>query len=315
MTPDLFEHDLADIPARLRDLGHSLRHADPWSDAVSRSPLVTGMGSSAYAGRTAAGWLRARRAFVIDELATTDPGWPGGQGSSAVLVSASGSSAETLDRSRRLGAGTQRIALVNRTDSPLTKASDVIVDMRAGDESGGVACRTYRHTLALLLAFAEDRSLVADACDRGADLTQDLLGDRSWLEAVDDVLSPVETTYWIAPENRIGSALQSALMVREIPRRPAVGCETGDWSHVDVYLTLTTDYRCVVFTGSPWDEQAAEWMRKRGTRVVSVGTPLDVPGEVHLPLAAEPFVRMLVEPLVAELLALRWWRRNPVEVL
>ena len=314
MTPDLFEQDLAVIPARLRDLGGALDAADPWHETVSRSPLVSGMGSSAYAGRTTAGWLRARGAYVIDELATTDPGWPGGEGTTAVLVSASGSSAETLDRSRRLRAGTQRIALVNRTDSPLAKVSDVIIDMMAGDESGGVACRTYRHTLALLLAFAENRSVVGRACQRAANVTQSLLADQSWLEAVDRVLSPVDTTYWIAPENRIGSALQSALMAREIPRRAAVGCETGDWSHVDVYLTLTTDYRCVVFTGSPWDEQAADWMRKRGTRVVSVGTPLDVPGEVHVPLAEEPFVRMLVEPLIAELLALRWWRRNPVEV-
>ena len=48
-------------------------------------------------------------------------------------------------------------------------------------------------------------------------------------------------------------------MLREGPRRPAVGCETGDWSHVDVYLTKTTDYRLLVFAGSPWEEQMAEW--------------------------------------------------------
>ena len=48
-------------------------------------------------------------------------------------------------------------------------------------------------------------------------------------------------------------------MLREGPRLAAVGCETGDWSHVDVYLTKTTDYRLLVFAGSDWEPQLAEW--------------------------------------------------------
>jgi len=28
-----------------------------------------------------------------------------------------------------------------------------------------------------------------------------------------------------------------------------VGTETGDWSHVEVYLTTTLDYRALVFSG------------------------------------------------------------------
>jgi fructoselysine-6-P-deglycase FrlB-like protein len=247
-------------------------------------------------------------------MASTDPGWPGGEGTSAVLISASGGSAETLERAERLLPGTQRVALVNSEDSALAREADVVVPMSAGDETGEVACRTYRHTIALLLAMGEDRRRIAQDCREAAALTRSLLADLAWLDAIDEVLAPAETTYWIAPESRIGSALQSALMVREIPRRRAVGCETGDWSHVDVYLTLTTDYRCVVFTGSRWDDQAADWLRKRGSRVVSVGQPLALPGELHLPLAGSPIARMLAEPLIAESLALRWWRRNPVEV-
>ena len=314
MHPDLFERDLAAIPERLRGLGASLADADPWTALVSRDPLMSGMGSSAYAARTTAGWIRAAGVCAIDELATTDPGFPGGPGTSAILVSASGSSAETLDRSGRLRSGTQRVALVNRLDSPLAAQADLVIDMLAGPEDGGVACRTYRHSLALLLALAGNRAAIARSCQDAADTAAELLRDPSWLDPIDELLAPVGTTYWIAPESRIGSAMQSALMIRETPRRPAVGCETGDWSHVDVYLTLTTDYRCVLFTGSAWDAQATDWLRKRHSRVVSVGEPLGLPGEVHLPLHGDPLTRMLVEPLVAELLALRWWRRDPVEV-
>lgn len=315
MRPDLFAHDIEAVPERLGDLAARLQSTDPWARLDSTQPLLTGMGSSAYAARTTAGWLRARGIDAVVELASTDPGWPGGEGTSAVLVSATGGSAETLARAQLLREGTQRVALVNRPDSALAQQADLVVPMHAGDEASGVACRTYRHTLALLLAMGGDRSELAESCSHAARLTHDLLADQGWLESVDDLLDPAETTYWIAPESRIGSALQSALMIREVPRRPAVGCETGDWSHVDVYLTLTTDYRCVIFTGSRWDAQAAEWLLARGSRVISVGDPLGIPGELHLPLPGSPVTRMLTEPLIAELLALRWWHRDPVEVL
>lgn len=314
MRPDSFEADIAAIPQHLDDLAARLDEADPWALLQSRSPLLTGMGSSAYAARTAAGWLRAAGVDAVVEIASTDPGWPGGDGASAVLVSATGRSAETLNRAERLLPGTQRVALVNRVDSLLAREADLVVSMSAGEEVGEVACRTYRHSLALMLALGEDRSHLAEECRAAAAATRELLGALAWLDPIDEVLDPGDTTYWIAPESRIGSALQSALMIREIPRRRAVACETGDWSHVDVYLTLTTDYRCVIFTGSRWDEQAAEWLRKRGSHVVSVGTPLNVPGEVNLPFEGGHFARMLTETLIAELIALRWWRKDPVEV-
>jgi len=314
MKPDLFEQDLLDIPSRLHDLADRLDADDPWAALTSRDVLLSGMGSSQYAARTAAGWLRHAGAQIADEIASTDPGWLGGPDTSAVLISASGGSAETLDRSARLADGTQRVALVNTIESALARQADVVVPMWAAPEPGEVACRSYRHTVALLLAMGLPRQQIAAACRAAAERTAALLADTSWIDAVDDVLAPAETTYWIAPASRIGSALQSALMMREVPRRPAVGCETGDWSHVDVYLTLTTDYRCVVFTGSRWDAQAADWLTKRGSAVFCVGDPLGVPGEGVLPMPSDPVIRMLCEPIVAELLALRWWRRNPIEV-
>lgn len=312
MKPDLVEQDLLAIPDRLGQLARHLEHDNPWPPLAPEGPLLSGMGSSQYAARTVSGWLHAAGVNAMDEIASTDPAWPGGDGGCAILISASGGSAETLDRMERLSSGTQRIALVNSLDSALARHADVVVDMLAGPEDGEVACRTYRHTLALLLALALPRREVAAACRAAAQRTEELLADSTWLDRVDEVLSPAATTYWIAPESRIGSALQSALMVREIPRRPAVGCETGDWSHVDVYLTLTTDYRCVVFTGSRWDAQAADWLSRRGSEVVCVGEGIGIPGETTVPMPADPLVRMLCEPLVAELLALRWWRRDPV---
>ena len=75
----------------------------------------------------------------------------------------------------------------------------------------------------------------------------------------------------LAPAERTSSAQQGALMVREGPRRRADACETGDWSHVDVYLTKTLDYRAIVFTGSRRDADAARWLEQGGSTIVAVG--------------------------------------------
>ena len=70
-----------------------------------------------------------------------------------------------------------------------------------------------------------------------------------WLDDAVAELAGPDGTWLISPLERWSSAMQGALMLREVPRRPAVGCETGEWSHVDVYLTKTLDYRAIVFTG------------------------------------------------------------------
>lgn len=98
-------------------------------------------------------------------------------------------------------------------------------------------------------------------------------------------------------------------MLREGPRLPAVGCETGDWSHVDVYLTKTTDYRLLVFAGSEWEPQLAEWTTARGSTVIGVGG--NVPGaqyNLRYPGDSDDVVRLLSEVLVPELIAARAWQ-------
>ena len=71
MKPDLFEQDLLDIPSRLNELADRLDADNPWAALASRDLLLSGMGSSQYAARTAAGWLRHAGAQVTDEIAST----------------------------------------------------------------------------------------------------------------------------------------------------------------------------------------------------------------------------------------------------
>jgi glutamine---fructose-6-phosphate transaminase (isomerizing) len=248
----------------------------------------------------------------VAELASAEFTWPPSPDLLVVAISASGSSAETLHAVER-HAGTSRVvALTNTSSAPLHEIADAVVDMAAGAEAGGVACRSFRHTIAALLVL--EAQLVGTAAPitavrRAAAATEYLLDRRdAWLPETIDALATPDGTWFLAPVERLASALQGALMVREGPRRRADACETGDWSHVDVYLTKTLDYRAVVFTGSRHEAAAADWMRQRRSTSVAVGGAF--PGsrvEVRYPGDDEPTVALLTEVVVAELVAASWW--------
>ena len=97
-------------------------------------------------------------------------------------------------------------------------------------------------------------------------------------------------------------------MLRAGPRLPAIACETGDWSHIDVYLTKTTDYRMLLLPGSVWEPQLLDWCQQRGSTVVAAGG--DVPGAaftLRYTRDGDDDVRLLAEPLITELLAAQAW--------
>ena len=101
---------------------------------------------------------------------------------------------------------------------------------------------------------------------------------------------------------------ESVEATEHLPRLPAVGYETGDWSHVDVYLTKTTDYRMLLLGGSRWEPQLLEWTGSRGTTVVGLGA--EVPGAaftLRYRHDGNDDVRLLTETLVGELVAGHAW--------
>jgi fructoselysine-6-P-deglycase FrlB-like protein len=312
MDPSLFLADLERIPTTLPAQAAQLRDERPWAsltDGVERV-LLAGMGSSWFAAQIAALRLRRRGIAAVAELASTEASWPSARGTLTIAISASGGSAETLAFAE---AYPDVVALTNDETSTITRSAAAVVPMLAGPEPGGVACRTYRHTLLALLALEEELTgtdlRLLERAGRAAAATGHLLDTRdAWLPEVLDRLDGPHGVYSLAPAERIGSALQSALMVREGPRRPADGCETGDWSHVDVYLTKTLDYRALVLTGSRYDAPASRWMIDRGTTAVAVGGAFDAATTtVRYEGDDDPLVAALTEVLVAELVAAAWW--------
>jgi glucosamine 6-phosphate synthetase-like amidotransferase/phosphosugar isomerase protein len=318
VNPDGFAADLARKPDVLGRLAGRLRAGNPWAAVVPPDigrVVLLGMGSSAYAGSVAAARMRARGVVAASELASSSllPDW--GPDTLVVATSATGGSVETLDALRRLPAEVTTVALTNTAGSAITESCDAIVELVAEPEGGGVACRSYQHTLALLIALelhltGRDIAHVVAPIEKAAEASARLLDtEATWRPRVAELLLGPAGTHLAAPAHRLSSAQQGALMLREGPRRAAVGCETGDWSHVDVYLTKTTDYRLLVFAGSPWEEQMAEWTTLRGSTVVGVGGI--VPGaqfEVRYPGDDDDDVRLLTEVLVPELIAARAWQ-------
>ena len=343
MDPDLFLDDIERKPQVLRTLADLIDGgALQWP--IFRPPsrvVLIGIGSSFYAATAAAQRLRVAGVDAVAESSAAESIGPIGPGELVIGISAGGESIET-NRLFAAAGGGRRIAVTNSPGSGIsriaaatgTPASVSTIDIHADDERGGVACRTYVHTVVALLAL--ERQLVAAPTGghgvvegqsmsdqhpdsdlarivrRAADATESLLERRDrWLDSAVELLAGPNGTWLLAPLERVSSALQGALMMREGPRRAAVGCETGDWSHVHVYLTSTLDYRALIVAGSRWDRQAAEWLSKRRSTVVSIGG--DFPGSlltIDYPGSDDPLVALLTETIVAELIAASLWRQR-----
>lgn len=328
MDTTAFRRDLELIPEHLDALaGHlegmvrapALGAGTPGGgERVPGRVLVLGMGSSAYAASRVTALARRLGAAATTELASFATPVPPAEDLTVVAVSATGRSVEVLAAVEPY-AGTGRLVAVTNDDaSPLAALADRVVLLHAGTERSGVSARTYRHTLAVLPALLAPWAPgladgLPDAVRRAAAASSSLLErEGQWAEALADHLLGPDGTYLLAPAERLCSAQQGALMLREVPRRPAVACEVGDWSHVDVYLTRTLDYRALLYAGSRWQEQALEWMARRRTPFAVVGG--DVAGAsvaVRFPDDDDATVAALTEPLVADLVAERWRVADP----
>lgn len=316
MDPKLFSEDLGRKPEVLQKLTTLLQADNPWTNLginIDSQVIFLGMGSSHYASSVAARRLRAKGINAIAELASNELLPLISSSTIVIAVSASGTSVETLYAVQRFSGKVPTICLTNSPDSAISKACDTTVLLHAEPEIGGVACRTFTHTLAIYLAL-EDFLFPIDGylkktLDSAVKAHTFLLENRDrWLPIAKEVLMGGTAANFVAPASRLSSALQSALMLREGPRIPSVGCETGDWSHVDVYLTKTQDYRLMLFVGSPWEPKLMKWCKERGSRVIAVGGEIDgADFTIRYPGDDLPDVPLLVESFLAELIASEIW--------
>jgi glucosamine--fructose-6-phosphate aminotransferase (isomerizing) len=315
-----FYDDLVRIPEKLSALADLAKTGLPGLDELPRASriLILAMGSSAYAAETVARDARAAGMSVTAELASASVLPAPSPELLTIAVSATGGSVEVLAAAAPYAGAGRLLAITNNADSAIATLADHVVELSAGIEVSGISARTFRHTFVVLAEVLaalgaqfswSPAAVAAAAAEANAALLE---SSGAWLAPVSATLLGPSGTFVIAPADRHSSAQQASLMMREVPRRPAWGSETGDWSHVDVYLTKTLDYRALLFAGSAWDEQALQWMAERGSTLVAVGRDIEqAMYSVRYPGDDDRMTAALSEMLVAELVAWDWFSADP----
>ena len=311
MNSEGFLADILAEPEALRRVAE--HHGDARLDRLLDRPrlLFVGMGSSRFAALNAVADLRARGLDAYAELASTGSPQPPSAGTACILISASGNSAETLEALRRHRRRSSAVVVTNAPMSELASRADISVDVLAGPEKGGVACRSFACTQAVLALMC---GASADRIRRAAEAVQSLIESRGvWLSDLTSLAEAARGVWVSGPAERIGTVEQSALMLREGPRIIADACETGDWLHVDVYLTKRPGYLLLLHAGSAFDAEVAGWRREREFDLITVGGEVaGATGAVGFPGSDDPVVASIAGTVVAELLAAELWRRHPI---
>jgi fructoselysine-6-P-deglycase FrlB-like protein len=261
---------------------------------------LSGLGSSRYAALVVAGSLRAAGSSAWVEYASTST--PSVPADDLVLVgiSASGRTREVLDAARRHKGRSLVVGVTNDPDSALAEMADLVVPLLAGEETAGIACRTYRATIAAValltgaLAGPDELRPIVDG------LTAAVIDHGPWLERSADVLDGAASIDVLADASLLGLAEQAALMLREAPRLPARAYDTGDWLHTGVYLAFP-GHRALLFPGAAADDEVSETVRRRGGEVLIVPRSGDA--------VPDPIGRAIVDSIVAERLAVELWGR------
>jgi glucosamine 6-phosphate synthetase-like amidotransferase/phosphosugar isomerase protein len=316
VNPELFLADVLSAPERLAGTLDAYDAPDGPLERLAAASVdrvvLIGMGSSRFAALTASALLRSRVIPAWAEYASSAVPSPPAGGTLAVGISASGATSETVAALERHAGTSTTVAVTNVPGSAIEGPADVVLPLHSGPEPGGVACVSFQATLAVLLLLAGQLGEGDDvgvgglrpAVEQATSLRD---GRGGWLDEVAALVAGGELTQAVAPSHRLSSALQSALMLREGPRLNASAAETGDWLHVDVYLTKRPGYRTLLYTGSAFDDGVLEWATSRSSPVIAIGEPrAGAAAYVPLPPATEA-VRALVETGVAELVAARLW--------
>ena len=266
-----------------------------------------GMGSSAFAAQSIVTRLQACGTNATFTLSSNPTPPQASTAKTLIAISATGNSVETNAAFDAARGYKEKIWVSNAA-----ARGSLTVAMNAGSETGGVASLSYLATHVALLRLSESLGCIT-GLEKSINLAADAIADiysrkEVWLpELINHIKSPTGS-YYIAPADRLCNAQQSALMMRESPRLPSVACETGDWSHIDVYLTKTLDYRAILFPGSIWEDQLFKWTQERGTKVLTIG--FDHPHattSLRYKNDSDPLVRLLAETTFAEILAQHLW--------
>jgi glucosamine--fructose-6-phosphate aminotransferase (isomerizing) len=222
------------------------------------------------------------------------------QNTLAIAISQSGQSPDVVEPVRyfREG-GATTIALVNETESPLARAAEWTMPLRAGREQSVAATKSFIASLVagarLVANWENDPDLLA-----GLDALPEALQAAStadWSAAI-EVLAPARNIMVVGRGTGFPIALEAALKFKETSALQAEAFSGAEIKHGPMAL-IEDGYPLLVFaTRGPAQAgllQLATDMRGRGARVL-LAAPADVAErDLTLPVAATPDL----DPIVA----------------
>jgi len=263
-----------------------------------RRVILTGMGGSYCAVYPSSLYLLSRGVTAIalpsGELFHHTPSALD-QETLLIAVSQSGASVETrrvVEEGPRPGVV---IGVTNDLDSPLARASDVVINLRAGFEAT-VSSKTYTSSLAAIHLLA--RALLGEplepeiaALRTTADLVRD--GLPRWQAAARemvDKLDGVQTRIFLGRGPSFASAMAGALVTKECAKVPTEGMNGAEYRHGPLEIT-GPDIALVIFGGPAHTRENARKlaadMAELGARVVFIGEPaVEAPGVMNIPASS-----------------------------
>jgi len=174
-----------------------------------------------------------------------------------LAISQSGRSDDLIEQTTvAKAAGAITVALVNATDSPLARASDVVLPIEAGPELSVAATKTFIASVSALLRLAalwtEDRAMT-DSLERLPDRLR-TAADLDW----DEVLAGIETAPSLVTIGRgptLAIAREASLKLKETCNLHAEAFSGAEFLHGPVAL-VDDDYPILMFLPTDAAQQA-----------------------------------------------------------
>jgi glutamine---fructose-6-phosphate transaminase (isomerizing) len=250
------------------------RDLSEWRGVVkaARHGLLVGMGSSYYAGiaartalmRSGAVWLPLTSDEALHYLPEQHPF------ETAVVISQSGESADTVEAARKLRAdGLRVLSVTNDPNSSLAREGQLVLDLGCGEERGS-STKTYTATLlALLLAAFDDLTPLTFLPGAAARVLDSFPAEEACA-----LLDADSQHFFLGTGPHLATAMEAAVICKEKLFLSAEASGAADFIHGPLEAI---DERSIVWIFSTRDRlddlmlPLARRVRKTGARVVVIG--------------------------------------------
>lgn len=266
--------------------------------------LLLGCGSSYHAALSAVPLAerctgRQAHALTAGEFICSER--TGGRGKTAVLLSQSGETADTVAAAKEAAArGWSTVAIANVQRSSLTRVCGKCALTHAGPEISVATTKGFTSQVSALAAMlaggnrSEDVRRLPFAIERALEADADA-SDASELFSAD------RTAFFIGRRQDCGVALEGALKLREITYIPAFGLSAGELKHGSISLIEEGTPVVLIHTDRALKERTlltAATVKARGGRVIAVTPDDEVAAAADLALRI-PEVPPLLSPAVS----------------